>query len=165
MVILPSNLNREKSNTKYCKTMFWLMIKLWKGLWDQLLLQLLIITSCKTPQNQPTEGSICNKQNLGNRVSDSIVTLLLSVLELQNVWASLVAWMVKCLPTIRETWFNPWVGKITWRRKWQPASVFMPGKSNGLRSLVGYSPWGCKESDMTEWLLFTSLHSFMIPVP
>ena len=36
------------------------------------------------------------------------------------------------------------------RRKWQPTPVFLPGKSHGQRSLVGYSPWGCKESDTTE---------------
>ena len=46
--------------------------------------------------------------------------------------------------------FNPWVGKIPWRRKWQPAPVFLPGKSYGQRSLVGYSSWGLRESDMTE---------------
>ena len=46
--------------------------------------------------------------------------------------------------------FNPWVGKILWRRKWQPAPVFLPGEFHGLKSLAGYSPWGCKESDMTE---------------
>ena len=39
-----------------------------------------------------------------------------------------------------------------WRRKWQPTPVFMPGKSHGPRNLVGYSPWGRKESDMTERL-------------
>ena len=54
--------------------------------------------------------------------------------------------------------FDPWVGKIPWRRKWQPTPVFMPGKSHGLRSPVGYSPWGCKESDTTERLHFISLH-------
>ena len=37
---------------------------------------------------------------------------------------------------------------------WQPTPVFLPGKSHGWRSLVGYSPWGCKESDTTEWLHF-----------
>ena len=37
-----------------------------------------------------------------------------------------------------------------WRRKWQPIPVFMLGKSYGQRSLVDYSPWGCKELDMTE---------------
>ena len=46
--------------------------------------------------------------------------------------------------------FDPWVGKIPWRRKWQPTSVLLPGKSHGQRSLVGYSPEGQKQSDMTE---------------
>ena len=46
--------------------------------------------------------------------------------------------------------FDPWVGKILWSRKWQPAPVFLPGESHGQRSLESYSPWGCKESDMTE---------------
>ena len=41
-------------------------------------------------------------------------------------------------------WLDPWVRKILWRRKWQPTPVFLPGKSHGQRSLVGYSPWGCK---------------------
>ena len=40
--------------------------------------------------------------------------------------------------------FDPWVGKIPWRRKWQPTPVFLPGKSYGQRSLVGYSPWACR---------------------
>ena len=52
---------------------------------------------------------------------------------------------------------NPWVGKISWRRKWQPTPVLLAGKSHGWRSLVGYSPWGRKESDVTEWLHLTSL--------
>ena len=46
--------------------------------------------------------------------------------------------------------FDPWVGKIPWRRKWQPTPVFLPEKSHGQRSLVGYSPWGHKELDTTE---------------
>ena len=40
--------------------------------------------------------------------------------------------------------FDPWVGRIPWRRKWQPTPVFLPGKSHGWRSLVGYGPWGHK---------------------
>ena len=44
----------------------------------------------------------------------------------------------------RRCGFDPWVGKIPWRRKWQPTPVFLPGKSHGQRSLAGYSPWGCK---------------------
>ena len=43
-----------------------------------------------------------------------------------------------------------WVGKIPWRRKWQPTPVFLPGESHRQRSLVGYSPGGRKESDATE---------------
>ena len=52
----------------------------------------------------------------------------------------------------RRYGFDPWVGKIPWRRKWQPAPVFLPEKSHGQRSLAGYSPWGRKELDTTERL-------------
>ena len=62
----------------------------------------------------------------------------------------LVAQTVKRLPTMRETRVRSCVGKIPWRRKWQPTPVFLPGKSHGQRFLLGYSPWGCKESDTTE---------------
>ena len=40
--------------------------------------------------------------------------------------------------------FDPWVGKMALRRKWQPTPVFLPGKSHGQRSLVGYSPRDCR---------------------
>ena len=43
-------------------------------------------------------------------------------------------------------------GRFPWRRAWQPTPVFLPGEFQGQRSLAGYSPWGCKESDMTELL-------------
>jgi len=46
--------------------------------------------------------------------------------------------------------FVLWVEKISWRRAWQPTPVFLPGESHGQRSLAGYSPWDCKESDVTE---------------
>ena len=62
---------------------------------------------------------------------------------------SLVVQMVKNLSAMqrhRRCGFNPWVGKIPWRREWQPTPVFLPGQ----RNLVGYSPWGRKESDTTE---------------
>ena len=48
--------------------------------------------------------------------------------------------------------FNPWVGKIPWRKAWHPTPVFLPGESNGWRSLVGCSPWGCKESERLKQL-------------
>ena len=44
----------------------------------------------------------------------------------------------------------PGSGRFRWRRKWQPTPVFLPGESHGQRGLAGYSPWGHKESDMTE---------------
>ena len=45
---------------------------------------------------------------------------------------------------------TPGLGKAPWKRAWQPILVFLPGESHGQRSLVGYSPWGCQESDTTE---------------
>ena len=46
--------------------------------------------------------------------------------------------------------FHPWVGKIPWRRKWQPTPVFLPGESHGQSGWADYSPQHCKESDTTE---------------
>ena len=63
-----------------------------------------------------------------------------------------VAQMVNNLPAMQETGFDPWAGKIPWRREWLPISVFCLENPHGQRSLVGYSPWGCKESGMTDWL-------------
>ena len=48
--------------------------------------------------------------------------------------------------------FDPWVGKFLWRKEWQSTPVFLPGEFQGQRSLEGYSPWGHKESGMTERL-------------
>ena len=45
--------------------------------------------------------------------------------------------------------FDPWVGKIPWRRKWQPTLAFWPGESHGQRDLEGDSPWGHAGSDTT----------------
>ena len=59
-----------------------------------------------------------------------------------NIWASLVAELVKNLPAIQETQVQSWVGEIPWIRKWQPTPVFLLGKSHGQRSLEGYGPWG-----------------------
>ena len=62
--------------------------------------------------------------------------------------------VVKNPPANAGREFDPWVGKIPYRRKWQPTPVLLPGKSRGLRILVGYSPWGRKELDRTEQLHF-----------
>ena len=50
--------------------------------------------------------------------------------------------------------FDPWIGKIPWRRAWKPTPVFLPGQSHGQRTLVGYSSWDHKELDMTKGLHF-----------
>ena len=63
------------------------------------------------------------------------------VLVVKNPWL---------MQTRRGCGFDPWVGKIPWRRKWKPTPVFLPGESHGQRGMVGYSPWGRKELDMTE---------------
>ena len=52
----------------------------------------------------------------------------------------------------RRCGFSLWVRKIPWRTEWQSTPVFLPGKFNGQRSLVGYNPWGHKKLDMTEQL-------------
>ena len=91
--------------------------------------------------------------------------------------ASLVAQRLKRLPPMRETrvWSLGWEYP-PWRRKCQPTPVFLPGESHGWRSLVDYSPWGHKESDMTERLslslfslqlsfVFTLWPSFFLSLP
>ena len=60
--------------------------------------------------------------------------------------------MVKNLLQCRRPGFDPWVGKIPWRREWLPTPVFLPGQFQGQRSLAGYSPWGHKVPDRTELL-------------
>ena len=45
-----------------------------------------------------------------------------------------------------ETWFDPWVGKIPWRREWLPIAVFLPGEFHGQKSLAGYTVHGVAKS-------------------
>ena len=52
--------------------------------------------------------------------------------------------------SVGDLGFNPWVGKIPWRRACNPLQYPCQENPHGQRSLVGYSPWGHKESDMTE---------------
>ena len=60
-------------------------------------------------------------------------------------------------PQYRRRGFDPWIGKIPWRREWLPTPVFLPGEFHGQRSLVGYSSWCRKESDKTELLIPSKL--------
>ena len=59
--------------------------------------------------------------------------------------------------TRKRDGLDPWVGKIPCRRKWQPTPVLLPGEAHGQRSLVGCTPWGHKESGMTDLLTLTYL--------
>ena len=68
-----------------------------------------------------------------------------------------VAQTVMNLPAMRETWIRSLGWEDPWRRAWQPTPVFLPGEFHGQRSLVGYSPWGRKESDTTERLILLLL--------
>ena len=63
-----------------------------------------------------------------------------------SIWASQVAQWLKIQHVMQETQ----VGKILWRRAWQPTLIFLPGEFQGQISLAGYSSQGFKESDMTE---------------
>ena len=58
----------------------------------------------------------------------------------------------------RRPGFDPWVGRIPWRREWLLTPVFLPGESHGQRSLAGYSPWGCKSRT---WLSDSQLNCFV----
>ena len=62
---------------------------------------------------------------------------------------------------MQETWVLSWVGKIPWRRAWQPTPVFLPGESHGQRSLAGYSLWGCRELDTNERQTLTHIHNYL----
>ena len=73
------------------------------------------------------------------------------------LWIFPVAQTVKNLPTMQKTRFDPWVGKILWRRECQSTPVFLPEESQEQKSLVGYSSWGHKELDTT-WVSNTTLH-------
>ena len=65
---------------------------------------------------------------------------------LQYSWASLVTELVKNPPAMWEPGFDPWVGKIPWRRESLLTPVFWPGEFHGL-----YSPWGRKETQLSDF--------------
>ena len=93
-------------------------------------------SSC--PQSFPASGG----QSIG--ASASVMPIL--KLKLSNAKNGLPWWLSgkESACQYRRCKFDPWVGKISWRRKWQATPVFLPRKSPGQKSLVGYSPWGCK---------------------
>ena len=80
-------------------------------------------------------------------------------------------WQRICLPMqeMQACWFNPWVGNIHWRRKWQPNPVSLPGRAHGHNRLLGYSPWSHKGSDTTKhnhlWPLAAAATKSLQPCP
>ena len=60
---------------------------------------------------------------------------------------------------IKRHRFDPWVGKILWRRAWKPTTVFLPGEPHGLRSLEGYRTWGHNESDTSDVTEHSHMHA------
>ena len=79
--------------------------------------------------------------------------MLSSLILCMVVWDKLPRWLSgtesacqhrRC----RRLWFHLWVGEIPWRRKWEPAPVFLPGEPHGQRSLEGYSPWSCRDTHL-----------------
>ena len=68
----------------------------------------------------------------------------------QGCWVSLVAQMVKTLLAMQETWFDPWVGKIPGEGNGYPHSSILAWNIPWTEEPGGCSPWGHKESDMTE---------------
>ena len=89
-----------------------------------MALDVLIALGVSLPSQMAEQGTICMHTNLCGL----------------PWWLSGEESVCQC----RRCGLNPWVRKIPWRRKWQPSSVFLPGKSHGQRSLAGYSSWGCK---------------------
>ena len=120
------------------------------------------------PRTRASVGLLCcdmtrqwgKYRGLGYKESLRVGSLLpWGLIQLNSNWASLVAPKVKNLPSMWETWIRSLVGKIPWRRAWQLTSVFLPGKSQGQRSMAGNSPWGRKESDTTDWLSLQNSNS------
>ena len=135
----------------------------------------------KKKKNNLTDKFCMSKNNRLYFVTDSMIfnifsiidhIVLLKIICLLNSVLSLtcfifhldtsITWWLRQQRICLQCRVHPWVGTIPWRREWQPTPVFLPGKFHGQKSLAGYSPWVCKESDMTE--LLTPSLSFL-PLP
>ena len=110
-------------------------------------------SQCRGSSSIPGQGSRSRMLQLGA----SMPKLKRSLMP-QGEFPWWLKWLIIHLKWRRPR-FNPWIGNIPWRREWLPTPVFLLGEFNGQRSLVGYSPWGCKESDTTEQLTHTHTHT------
>ena len=103
------------------------------------------------PKNKSNQRSGKMQKQRKTLKTDKIITLyLLSKVKALNFllkdYKGLPRWLSGQEATCqcRRPGFDPWVGEIPWRRKWQPSPVFWPGEPHGQRSLVGYGPWDHK---------------------
>jgi len=116
-----------------------------------------------TPGVGDGQGGLACCNSWGLKESDMTERLIWTGLNILNMGFP-VGSVIKNLPLsvcqCRRCGFDPWFNKIPWRRKWQPTSVFLPGKFHGWRSLVSYSPWGQRELDITERLSNNILNPF-----
>ena len=98
------------------------------------------------------ESSLCPQRKPPMTACERHYMLLVTI-ERNAIMELRLPWWLRGKRTCRQgrTYgFHPWAGTICWRRKWQSNPVFLPGESHGQRSLVGYTPWGCRESDTTQ---------------
>ena len=120
-----------------------------------------ISLECKSGSTCENQCYTWNYQNKEKKKTHMIISVQSKHLRKFNTLsrASLVvSWWRICLQCRRPR-FDSWVGKIPWRRKWQPAPVFLPEESYGQRSLAGYSRWGRKSQ---AGLKPPPQHSFLI---
>ena len=103
-----------------------------------------------------SQGHVCSaKQHRGQETS--LAPKQATKIDSLCIVCLLPRWLSRCSISLqcrrhRRCRFDPWVGKIPWRKIWQPTSLFLPGKFQGQKSLAGYSPWGRKELDVTQQL-------------
>ena len=90
-------------------------------------------------------------------LKDWIELIYFLFLALFSMWFFLCLRYQSIFLQCRRHRFYLWLRKIVWRREWLPTLVFLTGKSHRHRSLVGYSPWSCKEPGTTEWLTLSLL--------
>ena len=127
--------------------------------WSNLMTKNICICLHGLPCSSAVKESTCNAVDPVQLLGREVPLKKGSAAHSKCSWASLVAQMVKNLPAMQENW----VWSLGWddplEEAWQRTPVFLPGESRRQRSLVGYSPWGCKEWNMTEWL---SIYIYML---
>ena len=124
----------------------WVMKSSWRRAWQPT--QVFLPEEYRRQRSLGGHSPQCRKESDTTEATQHILTLMCSALELGDLSTlqglpQCLCWLRICL-RCRRPWFDPWVGKIPWRRKWQSAPVFLLGKSHGQRSLAGYLQWDHK---------------------